>query len=50
MKCAVEMDSGIVIYTPSFIKIDSGIHMLIGGIHRHTDRMEAAKPSFIFSE
>jgi hypothetical protein len=28
---AVEMDSGAVIYVPSFIKIGSGIQKLIGG-------------------
>jgi hypothetical protein len=28
------MDSGAVIYLPSFIKIVSGIEKLIGGIHR----------------
>jgi hypothetical protein len=30
------MGSGAVIYVPSFIKIDSGVQNLIGGIHRHT--------------
>jgi hypothetical protein len=35
---AVEMDSGVVIYIPSFIKIGSGILKLIGmgGVYRHT--------------
>jgi hypothetical protein len=37
MKYAVEMGSGAMIYTPSFIKIASGIQNLIGGIHRHTE-------------
>jgi hypothetical protein len=37
MEYAVEMGSGVMIYIPSFIKIDSGIQKLIGGIHRHTD-------------
>jgi hypothetical protein len=31
MKYAVAMDSGAVIYIPSFIKIDLGIQKLIGG-------------------
>jgi hypothetical protein len=31
MKYAVEMDLGAVIYIPSFVKIGSGIHKLIGG-------------------
>jgi hypothetical protein len=30
MKYAVEMGSGAVIYIPSFIQIDSGIHKSIG--------------------
>jgi hypothetical protein len=39
MKYAIEMGLGAMIYTPSFIKIDSGIQKLIGGIRRHTDSM-----------
>jgi hypothetical protein len=31
MKYVVEMGSGAMIYIPSFIKIGSGIHELIGG-------------------
>jgi hypothetical protein len=38
MKYTVEMGSGAVIYTPSFIKIGSGIQKLIGGDTKHTDR------------
>jgi hypothetical protein len=37
MKYVVEMGSVAMIYIPSFIKIDSAIQKLIGGIHRHTD-------------
>jgi hypothetical protein len=39
MKYAVEMDSGAMIYIPSFIQIGSGIQKLMrgGGIHRHAD-------------
>jgi hypothetical protein len=37
MKCAVEMVSGAMIDTPSFVKIGSGIQTLIRGIHKHTD-------------
>jgi hypothetical protein len=40
MKYAVEMGSGAVIYTPSFIKIGSGIQKLMGvytDTHTHTD-------------
>jgi hypothetical protein len=48
MKYDVEMDSGAMIYVPSFIKIGSAIQKLIRGIHRHTDRMEIGKPTFIF--
>jgi hypothetical protein len=39
MKYAVQMDSGAIIYMPSFINTALGIHKLIGeGIHRHVDR------------
>jgi hypothetical protein len=31
------MGSGAVIYVPSFIKIDSGVQKLIGGIRRHIE-------------
>jgi hypothetical protein len=37
MKYAAEMGSGAMIYIPNFVKINSGIKNLIGGIHRHTD-------------
>jgi hypothetical protein len=37
MKHGVEMDSGAMIYIPSFIKTGSGIQKLIVGINRHTD-------------
>jgi hypothetical protein len=40
MKYAVEIGSGAMIYTRSFMKIDSGIHKLIGGdsqTYKHTD-------------
>jgi hypothetical protein len=37
MSYGVEMDSGAMIYIPSFIKIVSDIQNLIGEIHRHTD-------------
>jgi hypothetical protein len=40
MKYAVDMGSGAMIYTPSYIQIGSGIQKLIGGIHRqHGDRI-----------
>jgi hypothetical protein len=42
MKYAVENGSVAMIDIPSFIKIGSGIQMLIGRINRHTDRMEIA--------
>jgi hypothetical protein len=38
MKYAVEMDLDAMIYTPSFVKIGSGIQKLMRGIHRHIDR------------
>jgi hypothetical protein len=37
MKYIVEMGSVAVMYTPSFIKIVSGIQNSIAGIYRHTD-------------
>jgi hypothetical protein len=36
---AVEMDSGALIYIPSFMKIGSGIQKLTEGTYRHTDCM-----------
>jgi hypothetical protein len=42
MKYAVQMDSGAVIYIPSFIEIDSAIQKLIGRIHGHTYSMVIA--------
>jgi hypothetical protein len=39
MKYSVETGSVVMIYTPSYIKTDSGIQMLVGGIQRHTDNM-----------
>jgi hypothetical protein len=42
MKNAVEMDSDVMIYIPSFMKIGSAIGKLIEGIHRHTDSIEIA--------
>jgi hypothetical protein len=41
MKYAVKMGSSVMIYTPNYIKILSGIQKLIrggGGMHKHTDR------------
>jgi hypothetical protein len=41
MKYAVEIGSGAVIYTPSFINIGSAIQKLIWGEHRqHGDRIK----------
>jgi hypothetical protein len=37
MKYAVEMGSGVMIYTPGFIMIDSGIQKLLGGMYTHAD-------------
>jgi hypothetical protein len=40
MKHVTEMGSGGMIYIPSFIKINSGIQMLVGGIDRqHGDHI-----------
>jgi hypothetical protein len=46
MKYAFKMGSGAVIYISSLIKIDSGIQKLIGGIHRHTEKMEVPQACF----
>jgi hypothetical protein len=50
MKYATEMGSGAMIYTPSFIKIGSGIQMLTTG-DTQTHREDGVhKPTFIFSK
>jgi hypothetical protein len=36
MKYAIEMDSDVMIYIPSFIKTGSGIQELIRGIHKES--------------
>jgi hypothetical protein len=38
----VEIDSGAMIYIPSFMKIGSGIQKLTGGEFRHTDSIQTA--------
>jgi hypothetical protein len=48
MNCAIEMGSGAMIYTPSFIKV--GSEVVRKG--RHTDTQTARRsrnPTFIFS-
>jgi hypothetical protein len=42
MKYAIEMDLGAMMYIPSFMKIGSGIQMLIGRIHKYADSMVIA--------
>jgi hypothetical protein len=42
MKYAIKLGSGAMIYIPIFIKTGSGVHRLIGGIHRHTDNTKIA--------
>jgi hypothetical protein len=41
-KYAVEMDSGAMIYIPSFIQIGSGIRKFDKGGYGHTDNMVIA--------
>jgi hypothetical protein len=36
------MGPGAMIYIPSFIKTDSGVEKMVGGILRHTERFEIA--------
>jgi hypothetical protein len=51
MKYAVEMGSDAMIYVPSFIKIGSGIQMLLGMYtYKHTQTARSHKPTFIFSK
>jgi hypothetical protein len=49
MKYAVEMGSGAMTYIPSFIKIGSGIRMLMGagggGLDLQAHSMEIATPT-----
>jgi hypothetical protein len=40
MNYAVEMGSGVMIYVQSFIKIDSGIHTLMGDKHTHRQQSD----------
>jgi hypothetical protein len=35
MKYATEMGSGVMMYIPSYIKIDTDIQKIIGVTHRH---------------
>jgi hypothetical protein len=39
MKYAVEMGLGAATCAPSFVKIGSGVHKLIRGIHGYTDSL-----------
>jgi hypothetical protein len=50
MKYALEMGSGGMTYTPSFIKIGSGIPKLTGGIHSHTDNTAIAYACYFFQD
>jgi hypothetical protein len=36
MKYAVEMNSGSIVYIPSFVKIGSGVELLWVEVHVHT--------------
>jgi hypothetical protein len=42
------MGSGAVIYVPRFIKIDSGIQKLIGGIHTHRQQRDLISLLYFF--
>jgi hypothetical protein len=39
MKYAVEIDSGVMLYIPYFIEINSSIKKLMGGANTDTDSM-----------
>jgi hypothetical protein len=51
MNYVAEMGLGVIIYIPSFLKIDAGIQKLLVGIHTYTDTQTARcshKTTFIF--
>jgi hypothetical protein len=48
MKYAVEMDSGAMIYIPSFIKTGSDIQKLTRGVHIQTHTHERHLTSLLF--
>jgi hypothetical protein len=43
MDCSVKLGSGVMIYTPSLIKIGSVIQKFIGGGGTHTDTQTARR-------
>jgi hypothetical protein len=43
MKYAIEMGSEVRTYTPSSIQTGSGIQILTGGIHKHTDNTDSVE-------
>jgi hypothetical protein len=48
MMYAVEMDSGAVMYVPSFIKTGSVIQKLLGGGGGDKNKMDYEKPNYFF--
>jgi hypothetical protein len=47
MKCTVKVDSGAIIYIPTFIKIGSASQKLVAGeVHRHTCSIKVGYFSF----
>jgi hypothetical protein len=50
MKYAIEVGSGVMICMPSFIKIGSGIHKLIGDDSQAQTTLRSHKPIFISSK
>jgi hypothetical protein len=49
MKCTVELDSGAMIYMPSYVKIGSGIEKLIGcGGDVETHRQRGLRINLLF--
>jgi hypothetical protein len=41
MRYSVDIDSGVMMYIPSFIRIGSGIVKLMGGTHTNTHRQQS---------
>jgi hypothetical protein len=48
MEYGAEMDSGAMIYIPSFIKIGAGIQDFIAGIHRQYGDFKSLNLRFFF--
>jgi hypothetical protein len=50
MKYSIEMDSGVMLYIPSFIKIASCIQQLLGGTQADTQQGDLVSHYLFFSK